>query len=619
MKHPISLSARTFFLSFICMCAVLAAGFFALNAAIKARIKEGLKENLQRTQQQLDQTEAEYIRRNAQLVAILSEDASLKAAVGLLREQSGLESQPQVRRTIEDGLRELSRGLDYDFLMVVNTEGKIAATIGASIGNSEAHNLPLVPGSSSLVRFAQALYEVTTVPINLGTDNLGRLAVGKRFDLASASHSGYALLAYHNEIAASTLPKALQGRVEHVLTSTCGSQKDGCEIRAGQERYLVLQMSRAGLGSDYELFCLTPIEEAMRGFTRGLQQAFIVTGIGAVLMAFMLSMIASRAISRPLTDLAVHLDKSGETGTLWGELRLDSSTREVNLLAAALNHAASSRRHVEAELQKAREAAEAASRAKSQFLANVSHEIRTPMNGILGMTELVLDSELAPEQREDLEIVKSSAHGLLTIINDILDFSKIEAGKLDLEIIEFDLRGNLRETIEMQQPSAEQKGLILTCQVRSGTPEIVVGDPQRLRQILINLVGNAIKFTARGQVLVRVELEEQNQDECVLHFVVQDTGIGIPMDKQEVIFEAFSQADGSTTRKYGGTGLGLTISSQLVRMMQGRIWVESEMGRGSSFHFTARVGITTLPVSNQQTDEVGWTGLSPSERQTRPV
>jgi signal transduction histidine kinase len=596
------------------MCAILAAGFLALNAAIKVRIKEGLKENLQRTQQQLDRLESDYNRRNAELIAMLSEDASLKAAIGLLSEQSGVRTRSQVQRTIEDQLEEMSRGLHCDLLMVVDSEGKVAALVGAGIKETTpVPVLPAVSGTTSLVRFGQTLYEVTIVPINLGGDSLGGLAVGKRFELTSPSGFGYTMLFDGTQIAASTLPEPLKGTVETKLREKC-TQKEGCEIRAGQETYLLIEMSRIGLGSGFQLFCLAPIDQAMSGFTRGLRRAFIVTGVGAILMAFLLSIFASRAIAKPLTDLTAHLEKSGETGALWGEFRVNSSTREVNLLAGALNRAAAARRQVEAEAQKAREDAEAANRAKSEFLANMSHEIRTPMNGVLGMTELLLDSDVTPEQREDLGMVKSSALGLLHIINDILDFSKIEAGRLDLNPIDLDLRGNLRETVEMLEPQAQPKGLALVCKVRLGVPQVIVGDPLRLRQILINLVGNAIKFTEKGQITIWVETEQTSKDDCLLHFTVQDTGIGIPKDKQKVIFEAFSQADGSATRKYGGTGLGLTISSQLVEMMHGRIWVESESGRGSRFHFTARFGLPTSsapggPATESESEDMeasGW-------------
>jgi two-component system sensor histidine kinase/response regulator len=241
----------------------------------------------------------------------------------------------------------------------------------------------------------------------------------------------------------------------------------------------------------------------------------------------------------------------------------------------------------------AKEAAEKASQAKSEFLANMSHEIRTPLNGVMGMTDLALETSLTAEQREYLETVKTSSEALLVVINDILDFSKIEADRIVLDSAEFDLRDCLESALRTVAVRADEKGLELLCEVAPEVPEVVRGDAGRLRQVVLNLVGNAIKFTDAGEVAVRVQADAQEGGEGLLHFTVSDTGIGIPEEKREAVFAPFTQADTSTTRKYGGTGLGLTISNRLVAMMGGAMWVESELGKGSQFHFTARLRATS--------------------------
>ncbi len=336
-----------------------------------------------------------------------------------------------------------------------------------------------------------------------------------------------------------------------------------------------------------------------------LWQYIRITGLimlASVIIASLLSLRLQRPISEPIAHLAnivrkvsqqkdyslravkQHEDDIGSLIDGFNEM-----LAQIQIRDQYLEEEVKARSEINVQLQDAKKRAEAGGQAKSEFLANMSHEIRTPMNGIIGMTEVTLATELTSEQRTNLELVLSSADSLLTIINDILDLSKVEAGRMDLEAIEVDLPHLLDDIVKLVAMREQDKGLEIISYISSDVPETIVGDPVRLRQVIVNLMGNSVKFTSEGEIVLSVTREKDEVGEEALHFIVRDTGIGIDPDKQEAIFNAFTQADGTTTREFGGTGLGLSICSRLIEMMGGRIWLESESGLGSKFHFTIQL------------------------------
>jgi signal transduction histidine kinase len=626
----LSLTARAFLFSFLPVCLVLSACFLILSAAIDRKIRRDLREALESSDALLNRAATDYSRRTAQLVAALTESAGLKAAIGLLAEAGRDPAvRGQVQTTIEAQLRELHVLTAYDLLAISDWRGQTVALVAfpETTAFPEARlpgtALPAFPRHPTLASLGGVLYQLQTVPIELGGDSVGALTVGTRFELGQYPLAGQAVLLEGNKIIRSTFPSESSGSIQKQVQKRCGrsarqpagawstqsgnrqapasalpgdySGDSGCEISVKGETYVVSPLQASQTGDGYRLLGFRSLDRPLHEFRAGFVRILLEVGTAGIILALVATLLTSRSVSQPLRQLVAQLRESGRLGELPARLNAGKGAFELSLLAESFNQVADAERRSREEIKAAKEAAESANRAKSEFLTNISHELRTPMNGVLGMTDLLLDTALDEEQQDYTVTARQSAQALLVIINDILDFTQIEAGTLTVEEKSFDLRTAVGEVMDALRPVAEKKAIRLAMSYPPAAPSRFIGDPVRIQQILIALGGNALKFTEHGYVHLRVGCRQQTASEALVTLAVEDSGVGISEDKLPIIFERFTQADGSNTRRHGGVGIGLTIAKRLADLMGGALTVESRLGAGSTFQLSLTLPLVAPP------------------------